>query len=191
MKPQINGPILVLVRGLPGSGKSYISKILAEKLREKICILDPDSTDYSSDEYKKMTAQLRAEGVDEKFYPYRFLRAQAYEAIETNKIIVWNQAFTNLDMLKKTILNLQTYASEHGKDLKIAVVEVEIDPDLAKKRVKERVSLGGHDVDAETFTRFIADYKSFEDQDFNLVKVHGEDDADKSANKIIEFIASL
>lgn len=191
MKLGVNGPILILVRGLPGSGKSYISRILAEKLGQKVCVLDPDATDYSSEEYKKMSDSLSAEGVDEKFYPYRFLRGQAYSGIEEDKVIIWNQAFTNLEMVQKTILNLQTFASEHSKQLQVVIVELEIDPEVAKRRVANRASGGGHDVDAETFNRFIADYKSFEGEGFKLVKVNGEDDASKLTDKVIEALQKL
>lgn len=191
MKLGVNGPILILVRGLPGSGKSYISRILAEKLGQKVCVLDPDATDYSSEEYKKMSDSLSAEGVDEKFYPYRFLRKQAYEGIETDKVIIWNQAFTNLDGLQKTVINLRSYAAQHNKQLPLLLVEVEIDPEVAKKRVSERTSQGGHDVDEDTFQRFMSDYRSFEQEGFDLVKVDGEDDANKSADKIIEALQKL
>lgn len=93
--------ILLLIRGLPGSGKSYVANVLKEELGNQIVLLDPDATDYTSAKYKEFSKLKTAEGVDEKFHPYRFLREQAYRAIDNDQIIAWNQAFTNLDGLQK------------------------------------------------------------------------------------------
>src|SRR5437764_567996 len=111
-------PTLLMVRGLPGSGKSYLAMALSQALGQgNVVILDPDATDYNSPEYLELSKSLSAEGVDEKFHPYRYLRSKAYKAIENNQIIIWNQAFTNLDCFNKTVANLQTYAEEHDAKL--------------------------------------------------------------------------
>ena len=66
-------PTLILIRGLPGSGKSYLATALQEALGKDIAItLDPDATDYTSRAYTDLSAALTAEGIEEKFHPYRF-----------------------------------------------------------------------------------------------------------------------
>jgi thymidylate kinase len=168
--------ILLLIRGLPGSGKSYIANLLKEEIGDQMLLLDPDATDYKSNEYKEFSKLKLSEGIDEKFHPYRFLREQAYTAIKNDQIIAWNQAFTNLDGLQKTVINLQDYAKEHAKNLPVMLVEVEIDPEVAKKRVAVRASKGGHNVNEEEFKRFINDYRSFKSEGFDVVSVRGDSD---------------
>lgn len=185
-------PTLVLVRGVPGSGKSYLARALEESLGQNhVVILDPDETDYESEAYKELSATLAADGVDAKFHPYRFLRAKAYKGIVDNKIVIWNQAFTNLDGFNKTIVNLQTYATEHGTHLPLLVVEVEVKEHVAKQRVAKRASEGGHDVTNEAFTRFLNDYRSFTEEGFNTVIVNGEDDIKDSVAAIRAALDTL
>lgn len=182
-------PYLILVRGIPGSGKSHVSQKLAEKIGLDDCVLlDPDATDYESSAYLEMTEGLRAEGVDEKFYPYRFLRMRAHQGIEDAKVIIWNQAFTNLDGFQKTIRNLTAHASDNNVDLPILVVEVEINPDEAKARISRRAEAGGHDVDDDSFQRFTNDYRSFEGEGFSLVKISG--DKEDSTTEILAKLES-
>lgn len=185
-------PVLVLARGIPGSGKSYLARHIQEKIgKEEVVLLDPDAIDFESDAYKNLVSQLREQGVDEKFYPYRFLRANAYSAIEAGKIIIWNQAFTNLDGFQKTVINLQNYAQERNIELPLLVVEVFIDPTLAKERVRKRVENGGHNVADEAFERFINDFRSFADEGYRTVTVSGEQDTSVSAQKVIEAVNAL
>ncbi len=188
----MDNPVLILVRGVPGSGKSYLTLALRQSLgADKVVVLDPDATDYASQAYHDHTAALTAEGVDEKFHPYRFLRAQAYQGITANKIIIWNQAWTNLDGFNKTILNLQTYASEHGTQLPVLVVEMTVDEAIAKTRVAQRAGQGGHDVSAEAFGRFLRDYTSFADAGHKTVALHGEDDIAVSVAAVEQALADL
>ncbi|HSX35737.1 MAG TPA: AAA family ATPase [Patescibacteria group bacterium] len=185
-------PILILIRGLPGSGKSYLANALKESIgNDKVVTLDPDATDYSSKEYLDLSKALIAEGVDAKFHPYRFLRSRAYAAITANKIIIWNQGFTNLDGFNKTVINLQAYASDHDTKLPLLVVEVEINPSVAKARVADRAKQGGHDVDEENFARFIGDYATFAGQGYDPVVVNGEDDVSNSVASVLDALHKL
>jgi predicted ABC-type ATPase len=188
----VANPTLILIRGLPGSGKSYLATALQESLgEENVLILDPDKVDLTSKEYHDFSDALTKEGVDEKFHPYRWSRSQAYDAIEAHKIIIWNQGFTNLDGFNKTVVNLQTYASDHGTHLPLLVVEVEIDHDLAKQRVATRVAQGGHNVDDENFARFINDYATFAGQGYDPVVVNGKDEVSVSVASVLKALKEL
>lgn len=189
---QVNHPIAVFIRGLPGSGKSFLADALVSALGEdKVVNLDPDATDYSSKEYAEHVKTMTAEGVDTKLHPYRFLRAKAYQGIAANKIIIWNQPFTNLEIFNKMIARLQDRAAECGTRLPMLVVEVEADGDTAKRRVTARKSDGGHGPSDETFARFINDYHSFEDEGFNVVKVSGQADVEQSVAAIKHALEAL
>jgi predicted ABC-type ATPase len=185
-------PTLMLIRGLPGSGKSYLAAALKTALgSDSVLVLDPDATDYESKTYRAHSEQLTTEGVEEKFHPYRFLRAQAYAAIEAHKIIIWNQGFTNLDGFNKTVINLEEYAKGHGTHLPLLVVEVEIAHATAEQRVAQRAAQGGHDVDETNFVRFINDYRSFAGEGFNTVTVQGEDNVQASVATVLRALEKL
>ncbi len=185
-------PKIIFIRGLPGSGKSVLARAIAKRIgTENTVVLDPDAIDTSSAPYRKLVDDLRAQSVDEKFYPYRYLRASAHEAILRNATILWNQAFTSLDGLQKTMKNLSDYATENGKTLPILVVEVSVEPSTAIERIKMRVKSGGHEVDEMTFARFVQDYKSFVDEPFNTLQVSGEKSADENASLIVQYLMTL
>lgn len=186
------GPILVLIRGLPGSGKSYVASALYDALgKDSVIMLDPDATDYESTAYKQHVEQATAEGVDPKLHAYRFLRAQAYRGIETGKIILWNQPFTNLEIFQKMIDRLQTHALEHNRHLSICIVEVEIDPATAKERIQKRKRAGGHGPSEATFVRFASDYASFAHLGFETVHINGAADVKSSVASILNTLRTF
>ena len=181
-----------MVRGLPGSGKSYLATALQAAIgKANVVLLDPDATDQTSQEYADFSSALTAEGVDEKFHPYRFLRSKAHAGITAHKIVIWNQAFTNLDGFQKTVKNLQTYAADHDTRLPLLVVEVEVGADLAKARVAKRAEQGGHDVAKEAFARFIDEYRSFAHEGYDTVIVNGEADVSGSVASIVTALQGL
>lgn len=189
-------PVLVLVRGLPGSGKSYIANKLQEQLQAKYgtdstVMLDPDAINYESSEYTALVAELTAQGVDPKFYPYRSLRGRAHAGITSNKVIIWNQPFTNFDGFNKTVINLSAHAEEHHTTLPILVVEVMTNPAVAKQRVVQRKKAGGHGPSDATFERFEREYQSFADKGFTTITVDGEDQVTKSVDAIMQAVAPL
>lgn len=184
-------PVLVIIRGLPGSGKSYLAHAIQGELGDAVMLVDPDAIDRESKAYLDFTKELEVQGVDAKLYPYRYLRTQAYEAITQGKVVIWNQAFTQNDMLDRTIKNLQAYAKEHQLELPALVVEVEANAALAKERVAARAALGGHDVPEEAFQRFINDYTSFAAYDHNVIQVDGGGDIAASTGAVVTEIQKL
>jgi thymidylate kinase len=185
-------PTLVIVRGIPGSGKSHLAIALGDSLgMDSVVILDPDATDYSSKNYTDLSHALTTEGVDAKFHPYRFLRMNAYEAIAAHKIVIWNQGFIDLDGFSKTVNNLQAYAADHSTTLPTLVVEVEIDADTARARIAERVAQGKHDVPDEAFRRFVDNYASFSDKGYTTVRVSGEGDTTTAVSSIVDALSKL
>lgn len=185
-------PTLILVRGLPGSGKSYLATRLQAALgKDKVVFLDPDATDYKSKEYKEHIQVQTAAGVDPNLHAYRFLRAKAQAGIVAHKIIIWNQPFTNLEIFNKMVANLQAHATAHSTNLPILVIEVEIDHEVAKNRVERRKQQGGHGPTDNTFARFMNDYTSFRSEGYNTVTVHGEDDVSVAIGAITEALRNL
>lgn len=189
---QPTNPILIIVRGIPGSGKSYVAAALCHALGEdRVVLLDPDTTDYTSEVYQRHIAAQLAEGVDPTLHAYRYLRAQAYEAIAAHKIIIWNQPFTNHDIFQKMMGRLHTQAAESGTRLAVLIVEVQTDPAVAKERVVQRKAAGGHGPSDATLQRRIDDYETFAEEGYKTISVHGDARVDESAQKILAALNSL
>lgn len=185
----ITRPVAIFIRGLPGSGKSHIAEGLQEKIGQKnTVLLDPDTIDFRSDVYTSHVEKARAEGVDEKLFPYRFLRGRAYKAITDGKIILWNQPFTNAEIFAKMVARLRDHAAIHETSLEIIVVEVGINPEIAWKRIETRKAAGGHGPSHETFERFLHEYKTLADQGYKVLNVSGDDSTERSVSAIIDSL---
>lgn len=185
-------PILIIVRGIPGGGKSYITKSLVDILGiHNTLILDPDQIDQKSAEYIEFSKELDHEGVDKKFHLYRFSRQQAYDAAVQKKITIWNQAFIDFNGLSLTIKRIEDVALEHHLTLKTLIVEVEIDPEVAKTRIADRKARGGHDVPDDALAHFVDQYKSFEGNGYPVVTVDGNGNVEQSVSSILISLEKL
>lgn len=182
-------PKLVIIRGIPGGGKSYLALSLRAAFGpDDVVILDPDAIDKDSDGYRQLSAELSADGVDQKFHPFRYLRAQAQQAITDGKILLWTQAFNDFAGFKITVDKLIAYANEQGAELPVLVVEVEVSRAIARARIDERAHRGGHYVPDERLDQFFAEYKSFAGQGYKTITINGENAAALSAEQVIQAI---
>lgn len=189
---QTDHPVLLIIRGLPGSGKSYLAAAIRKELGvANVVMLDPDATDYDSPEYAEHVRKQTEDGVDPKLHAYRYLRAQAHQGIEGHKLIMWNQPFTNLEIFNKMIANLQGHAAECGTYLPVLVVEVEVDHEVARGRVVRRKQEGGHGPSEATFDRFKADYQTFADKGYQVVAVYGDADVRESVAAVVAAVRPL
>ena len=180
-----NQATVLFIRGIPGSGKSTIAKFLSEKIKADILILDPDSIDYQGKAYLNHVETMKNQGVDSKLFAYRFLRQQAYDGIEAKKLVIWNQPFSNLEIFNKMTKRLYDFAKVVGVKLKIIVVEVEIDSELAYSRIKDRIRKGGHGPTRGRFEKFTVELNSFKNTNYQVINVDGTS-ADKASDKIID-----
>jgi len=192
-EPQtIDGPALLIIRGLPGSGKTYLAAALREAIGStKVVMLDPDAIDYTSKTYAEHTHALTTQGVEKLFHPYRFLRSKAHKAISAGKIIIWNQPFTLPDGLERTLKNLCNYAAEHDITLPVLLVEIEVDLLVAKARVLRRKRRGGHGPSDGRFARFVDEYTSFAGKGYPTITVSGEVEVSVSASLVVEALQSV
>lgn len=136
-------------------------------------------------------AKLTQEGVDPAIHAYRFLRAQAYQAIEKGSIAIWNQPFTNLDIFRTMTQRMYDHAAANDVKLSILVIEVETDPVVAQERVAARKAAGGHGPSDNTFNRFVSSYASFASEGFDIITVTDGDDRIESIAKIKDTILRL
>lgn len=181
---------LIIIRGVPGSGKSYIASLLASALgQDQVVLLDPDAIDYDSQAYQDYSSDLSAQAIEEKFHPFRFLRQTGYNGILAHKYVIWNQAFNDFDGFELTIKRMQEFADQHNEPLRVLVVEVEIDKDTARSRIASRVANGGHDVPLEKLTQFIENYTSFAGRGYETITIDGAGDVNESVRHIIHKLS--
>ena len=188
MKHASYQPILIIIRGLPGSGKTSIAKGLKDRLKNKHCVrLDPDSIDYKGEVYKNFIEKLRKTEpqLDAKFFPYRFLRTRAIEALGRREIVIWEQPWSSLKGLKITLEKL----SKIFPSLSTLIVEVEITPEEARKRIKKRVELGGHGPDDKTFKKFVEKF-DYAKIGYRRVVLKGHDKVNNNVDLILKALES-
>ncbi len=187
----IKHPILIMIRGLPGSGKTYLAMRLEQALGEgHVVILDPDTVDLETERYLEFSKELEKEGLNRAIHPFRWLRKQACDAVVAGKSVMWNQPFTDRGIFERLIAFIQNHAHENGVQLPVLVVEVEIDPDIAKVRIAKRKQAGGHGPTDDTFGRRVSEYVSYADG-FSTVVVQGKDDIAISVATVLAAIEDL
>lgn len=171
-----NGPFLFVIRGIPGSGKSFLAEALKGYLFEissPVEVLDPDSIKKEDDLYKSFTDGLRRDEptLDPKIYPFRYLINRARETLLERGIIIWNQPFVDLDGLDITIRKLEDCLPE--RKACVLVIEVVTPVEIAKERVRRRIEEGGHGPKEEKFTEFVNLYKSSVNLGYDTIEVDG------------------
>jgi predicted kinase len=180
-----------MIRGLPGSGKSYLAAALEEKLgKDQVVMLDPDALDTSDKAYLAFSDELTKEGLDKAIHPFRWSRKLACEGAVDGKIVMWNQPFTVQGIFDRLVAFIQAYADEHGVQLPVLLVEVEIDHDTAKKRIADRKQAGGHGPSEQTFARRVDEYTSYA-KDYRTVVVDGQADIATSVSAVMKALEDL
>jgi predicted ABC-type ATPase len=180
-----------MIRGLPGSGKSHLAAKLAHALgKDDTVMLDPDGLDVTDGAYLAFSRELEKEGLDTAIHPFRWLRKLACDAITAHKVVIWNQPFTNRGVFERLVAFLESHAREQGLELPVLVVEVEIDPEVAKARIAQRKQAGGHGPSDKTFAQRVGEYESYADG-FRTVTVRGDDDINASLDAVLQALDGL
>jgi predicted ABC-type ATPase len=184
------GPILLFIRGIPGSGKSYLASAMTEKIgAENTIVLDPDMLDIENQNYIDFSNNLTSEGLDSSIHPFRWLRKQACDGISNNKIVLWNQPFTKKGIFERLIKYIEENSDNNNEGLKVFLIEIEVDPEIAKKRVLERKNNGGHGPSENVFAYHVEHHESYAN-DFNTIKINGTDDIQQSVEHIVKRLSN-
>lgn len=183
-------PLLIFVRGIPGSGKSFLSEALTKKIGLKnTVLLDPDAIDEKDPGYISLSKDLTQDGLPKTIHPFRWLRKSACEAISSGKTVIWNQPFTDLGVFSRLILFIEEN-SAHNSKLEILIIEVSIDQDTAKERIQSRIAKGGHGPSDSTFQKRVNGYETFSDS-YQTIEINGNDTVELSVDKVLQKIDAL
>lgn len=148
-------PVLLIVRGIPGSGKSTLTDQLLKlpSLKDSLR-LDPDLVDQNGDEFVKFCQSLPLELPIQKQI-YRFLLRKAEAALKEQRSVIWEQPWRTLKGLRITLGNLAFFltgnADISAAPFQTVIVEINISPQKARKRVASRFQRGEHRLRPETF----------------------------------------
>lgn len=178
----------VVIRGLPGSGKSTLAAEVQKTMGEQCEILDPDLINYGSQEYLMFVAEL--EEVDPKFYPYRFLLNRAGEALNNGKNVLWCQAWTRLDGIKRAMGTI----SNRVPNVNLAVVELKVPDGELGKRLEDRQNVGGNKLDRRPLEEFMEAHERWSDRELEretvYLELNGMAEVGILANALIRSIFS-
>jgi len=112
--------MIVIVFGLPGTGKSYFAERLAARIEAKY---------INSDRVRKKTFAHRTYYENEKLFVYDEMLAELRQAIEKNKALVLDATFYK-DAIR------ERFIKEAGNNT--LFIEVKADEPVIKERLKQR-----------------------------------------------------
>ena len=114
--------MIVIVFGLPGSGKSYFASHLASMI----------NADYiNSDKVRRTMFDIRTYSIKEKLSVYHEMLTQMKEVVKQNKNVVLDATFYNNDIRKKSLDEAIGAGS-------IFFIEVKAEESVIRKRLQEK-----------------------------------------------------
>src|SRR5690606_32402457 len=96
----------------------------------------------------------------------------------------------NRGIFERLVAFIEAHAHEHGVQLPVLVVEVEIDHQTARERIAKRKMDGGHGPSDNTFAHRASEYQSYADG-FTTVIVQGKDDVSESLSAVLRALEDL
>jgi predicted kinase len=161
--------MVIIVFGLPGSGKSYFSKRLANEL---------NAAYLSSDILRKKLLQNRTYSSEEKNKVYDFLLNEMIKLLREGKSVVADATFYKEEIRKKFERKINLLNE------KIIFIEITADEEL----VKERLLKPRKDSDAD-FNIFLKVRKEFEPlQKEHLILKSGKDNIEAMLKDALHYI---
>src|SRR5581483_1224699 len=171
---KLHEPHLVILRGLPGSGKSSVANKIKDALSQKIEIVDPDLIKKKDEEYINFVNHeiLKEPDLEPKFLPYRYLLSKTIAFLENKKSVIWSQPFSDLEKLRYTIGKIK----ERTPDLKwqTFIVDILIDKDTAIQRINDRKRLGGHGPDDRYLDEIVSKFCPAKELGFPYLSLNSE-----------------
>lgn len=189
---------LVLIRGIPGAGKTSIAEKVAKTLN--FYHIDPDLLNTSSVDYKKYAEEL-VETVPERRIIYRYLLKKTVECLNNNKSVIWSQPWRILERLDLTIRNIYFFLKKEEKwdeklsdilkelNIEIIVIEITTPHNTAFERLKKRYKDNKHKWDGNLFDEHIKRHEKFT-LPIQYYEVENTDNLDTAVKNVIHIISN-
>lgn len=194
----LNNNYCLLIRGIPGAGKSTLAKALVKKYNyNKLIILDPDLVNVNCRRYKNFRP-INTKNPANHVKKYCYLFHKAKNHLKTGGNVIWTQPWSRFSEIDLTIRNFSYYTNDQNikiwkEDLEnlidalpfyLLIVKIDISLELSKRRISKQNS-GELDLKRLTKTK-----KLF--QEFNIsaphITVKGICNKDENVKKVFEFI---
>lgn len=121
-------PVLIIVSGLPGTGKSYFSRKLAERLHFLV---------LESDDIRKKLFPEPDYSMEENIRLFDFIHRRIYELLGEGASVILDA--TNLTEKHRRVL----YHIAEDNEAWIIIVQVDAPPEVVKKRLESRLKNPG------------------------------------------------
>lgn len=181
--------MVVFVRGLPGSGKTSLSSMINENLLHgRVEQIDPDLVDKNNEAYIGFCRELKITNpeIDEKLYMYRYLLNKAKSSLSEAKIVIWSQPFTGLENFVYTLEQFRNVSSIQIED--ILIVDIMLDKEIARNRMKKRKENGGHGPNDEYFDKLANQFQKADTLGYNYLCIDTSMGFEEPLGRVLEKI---
>jgi hypothetical protein len=166
--PLKQGPVLILLRGLPGAGKSTLTKEIVSSfsIQTAVEVIDPDAITPDDPHFQNFKAE-DSEPDREKVLVYRYNSYRAIQFLTLKKIVIWDQVWSKLDGLVLTVRKILGGLVGVGEDnfrLPIFVMEIHYSAEQAYIRVEGR-NRKGKDLPIHIFEKYVNNFRHIESDD--------------------------
>ncbi|HSX39096.1 MAG TPA: AAA family ATPase [Candidatus Saccharimonadales bacterium] len=190
---------LVVLRGLPGSGKTVLANNLANYF--DLNVFDPDQIDKSKSDFLDFINSL-SEELPLRRKMYRYLLSQVNTDLNSGKSVIWSQPWRKIDRLVLTIKNIQHYLKpiiqydempiytlKNELAFNVVVIELNISTEESRNRVSKRYIEGNHTWDGSNLELFNS---SFEDYNlpFDYINIDANKKPSLIAKEAIKFLCT-
>lgn len=168
---------LIMLRGIPGSGKTTLGDKIMESLGTRAIGLNPDDFRYIDGKYDSSPTSG-----DQIF---ALLDKMAFDSLKCGKIVVWQRVWTTLksyDDLEDQIIN-----KLHPN--RLLLIEIDTPKNVAWERIVRRERLGGkQQISPDEFDYYVNRYVSLRNNipENEFLSLKGEDSVERNSEIIIE-----
>lgn len=175
---------LIIVRGIVGAGKSFLSTGLSEKLGEATVRIDPDEYKFRHDLLLGDPDNSNKTEIGETF---GFLKQHALTSLREGNIVIWDQAWTGLKEPREVLEEIERAIFP----ARVLLVEVELESSKAWERIQQRT--GDRKLSREKFLDYIQRFRSVQedDRDDRFILVSGDRNIEENIYLILERMGKL
>lgn len=170
---------LIMLRGIPGSGKTTLGNELMHALGTKAVGFNPDDFRYKDGKYDGSPASG-----DQIF---ALLDQMAISSLNCGKIVVWQRVWTTI----KSYGDLQDQVKNKLHPERLLLIEIDIQKTSAWERIAKREMSGGKQrISLEEFDYYVNRYVSLKGKipDNEFLSLKGEDDVRNNSQLIIKWL---